>query len=264
MPFIVCLSRLLAHLHNPFGMAHAPCLLPRLLLLFAVGVRSLQQQPASGVYLIPHVSAPPQPPLPFSPFLPSLPAWLGMPNHGLQPTPQEWALYSSSGNTSHLSIWSTVAQQEAFELYWSPLARAAVLTGSDPAIDAARLRRWALAAAQWQAGGTTTFALADLATLGCLSNARFLAHLVAMVRAYRCSAPEAARFLLFQALTAAPLSLLAASLALGSLRRGAAALLALASLPLLLAAGPLQFAVLGDARLVAAAALLGALAAALR
>ncbi len=233
-----------------------------LLLLAVVGVRGLH--PASGVYLVPHDSAPPQALPSFSPFLPPLPAWLGMPNHGLQPSPQEWALYSSSGNTSHLSLWSTVALQEAFELYWSPLARAAVLTGSDPAVDAARLRRWALAAAQWQAGSSSTFfGLADLATLGCLSNARFLAHLVTMVRAYRCTGAEAARFLLFQALTAAPLSLLAASLALGSLRRGAAALLALASVPLLLAAGPLQFAALCDARLVAGAALIGTLAAAL-
>ena len=232
------------------------------------------------MYLLPRSGALPLAPSPWSsPFLPTLPAWLAMPNDGLPPTPEEWARYAASGNKSHLSIWSTVAQQEAFELYWSPLARAAVLSGTDAAADTAALRRWALVAAHWQgdggsggggggggggsSGGGSAFALADLLTLGCLSNARFLAHTVAMVQAYRCSAGEAARFLLFHALTAAPLSLLAASLALGSLRRGAAALLALLSLPLLLAAGPLSFGALADTRLVAAAALVGALAAAL-
>jgi hypothetical protein len=245
--------------------------LPSRLLLLLLGLAGCARggKPAAGVYLLPRSGALPLAPSPWSsPFLPTLPAWLAMPNDGIPPTPEEWARYAATGNKSHLSLWSTVAQQEAFELYWSPLARAAVLSGTDAAADTAALRRWALVAAHLQGDGSSSssssaFALADLLTLGCLSNARFLAHAVAMVQAYRCSAGEAARFLLFHALTAAPLSLLAASLALGSLRRGAAALLALVSLPLLLAAGPLGFAALTDARLVAAAAFVGALAAAL-
>lgn len=201
----------------------------------------------------------PTPPAWRSPTLPTLPAWLGMPLDGLPPSHREWALFRISGNRSHLSLWSTVAQQEAFERYWSPLARAAVLSG-DAARDAASLQRWATAAAS--AAPASAEEVVDLLTLGCVSNARFLLHALEMARSYRCTGWEAARFLLLQGLTAAPLSVLVAALALGSLRRGAGALLGLAALPLLLSAAPLDAAAaLADPRLVAASAGVGLAAA---
>jgi hypothetical protein len=207
-----------------------------------------------------HAHLPAAPPPWRSPFLPTLPAWLGMPSDGLPPAHREWALYRISGNRSHLSLWSTVAQQEAYERYWSPLARAAVLSGTDAARDAASLQRWASAAAS--AAPASAADLADLLTLGCVSNARFLAHALEMTRSYRCTDAEAARFLLLQGLTAAPLSVLVAAVALGSAQRGAAAALALAALPLLLSAAPLDFAAaLEDPRRVAAAAGVGVAAA---
>ena len=69
------------------------------------------------------------------------------------------------------------------------------------------------------------------------------------------------RFFLFHFLTAFPLSFVIFSLSCG--RRGALAYLLLCAAPLLLAVRPLDFAALGDARLAAASASVGALAAAL-
>jgi hypothetical protein len=241
--FILLLLSLLLSPCSPLSTAAQPTPLPP--------VRTLVESPCSMRRCVPEAWS--------SPFLPTLPSWLGVPNDGLVPSVQQWLLYQQGGSHAkrRLSLWSTVAAREAYEAFWSPLARATLLTSTDLSQDTARLALWA------GVFSSDPLVLLDWLTLGCLSNVRFLAHILSMPAVYASASTwEVARFLAFHVLTCAPLVPLLAACALG-LRTAALLSLAVLFSPVLLASGPLDTSLLlSNPGLVLVSAALGALAAA--